>query len=50
MCSNLTSVTFKDTVGWKYGWEEIEIDVTDPAQNAIYFNTESYIHNSWYKK
>lgn len=48
-CSNLTSVTFKDTVGWKYGWEEIEIDVTDPAQNAVYLK-ETYLGNSWYKK
>ena len=53
-CSNLTSVTFKDTVGW-YWYDynaggNIIIDVTDPAQNAIYFNTESYIRNSWYKK
>jgi hypothetical protein len=48
-CDNLTSVTFKDTAGWKYGWEEIEIDVTDPAQNVIYFK-ETYTGNTWYKK
>lgn len=46
-CDNLKSVTFKDTAGWEVGGAEI--DVTDPAQNAIYLK-ETYIRNSWYKK
>ena len=46
-CDNLKSVTFKDTAGWEVGGAEI--DVTDPAQNAIYLK-ETYHGNSWYKK
>ena len=52
-CSNLTSVTFKDTDGWYYydynAGGNITIDVTDPAQNAIYLK-ETYLGKSWYKK
>ena len=48
-CDNLTSVTFENTEGWSVeGWDgQINnIDVTDPAQNVVYF-TDTYRLNVW---
>ena len=48
-CSNLASVTFENTEGWSVeGWDgQINnIDVTDPAQNAVYL-TDTYLWNNW---
>lgn len=48
-CRNLTSVTFENTEGWLIdGWEGqiSNIDVTDPAQNAVYF-TDTYCWYTW---
>ena len=43
-CRNLTSVTFENTEGWTVKGEPI--DVTDHAQNAVYF-TDTYRLNVW---
>ena len=48
-CNTLTSVTFENTEGWSVeGWDgQINnIDVTDPAQNAVYL-TDTYRLNVW---
>ncbi len=52
-CSNLMSVTFKDTNGWYMTSKEdytggSSAFVSDPAQNATYL-TDTYCGYYWYK-
>lgn len=45
-CTGLTEVIFEDIVGWStYGTEPVPVDVSDPANNAIYMTAtgSSYI-------
>ncbi len=49
-CSSLQSITFEDTDTWYSSYTGgTQIDVTNPAQNAIYF-TDTYRGDNWYKK
>ena len=50
-CDSLTSVTFKDTDGWcysSYDTGNVDINVTDAAQNATYL-TDTYYSYTWKK-